>query len=202
MQKKVLGIWLVLVLVLSIAVPQHAEAKQVKVKALKGNTMRVGQTKTIKANQVVTWRSLNKKLTITSKKKAKKVTIRAKKKGTGILEAKRGKATARIRIKIKKKLAELINTKSDDDNLDYVPRKEAFYIIEIIEDMVKLATKKDGMFIAYVRIEDNTKIMKDSQIISKADLQVGQCVVVTFKNNEDMIGGRLCDCTAITIIEE
>ena len=192
MQKKVLGIWLVLVLVLSIALPQHAEAKQVKVKALKGNTMRVGQTKTIKANQVVTWRSLNKKLTITSKKKAKKVTIRAKRKGTGILEAKRGKATARIRIKIKKKPVE------PED----VFKGGLFYILEISDDIVELAIEKDGIFMNYVRLNDTIKITKDLSVVSKDALQIGQSVLIQYETHQDKVGGMLCEVEAITILEE
>ena len=192
MQKKVLGIWLVLVLVLSIAVPQHAEAKQVKVKALKGNTMRVGQTKTIKANQVVTWRSLNKKLTITSKKKAKKVSIRGKKKGTGILEAKRGKATARIRIKVKKKI-----TKQED-----VFKGALFYVLEVSENKVKLAIEKGGIFMNYVRLDDTIKIMEGSTVVSENALQVGQCVVIEYKMHQDMVGGMLCEVESTIIVEE
>lgn len=192
MRKKVLGIWLVFVLILSMAVPQHAEAKQIQVKALKGNSMRVGQIKTIKANQVVTWRSLNKKLTITTKKKAKKITVRAKKKGIGILEAKKGKTTARIRINIKKKFI-----KPED-----VFRGGLFYILEISDDIVELAIEKGGIFMNYVRLDDTIKITKDLEVVSKADLQVGQSVLIQYETHQDMVGGMLCEVESITILEE
>lgn len=91
----------------------RAEAKQLKVETFP-EKMEVGQKKTIKANQVVKWSSLNKKIIIETKKKAKKVTISAKKKGVGILVAQKGKKKVKVKIQIKEKQVPQDNTEQKE----------------------------------------------------------------------------------------
>ena len=57
-------------------------------------SMKVGATKTVKANKSVTWKSSNKKIATVKKLTAKKATITAKKAGSCKIKATAGKKTA------------------------------------------------------------------------------------------------------------
>ena len=72
-------------------------------------SMKVGATKTVKANKSVTWKSSNKKIATVKKLTAKKATITAKKAGSCKIKATAGKKTAVIRVTIKK-TDKVINT--------------------------------------------------------------------------------------------
>ncbi len=65
-------------------------------------SMKVGATKTVKANKSVTWKSSNKKIATVKKLTAKKAKITAKKAGSCKIKATAGKKTAVIRVTIKK----------------------------------------------------------------------------------------------------
>lgn len=189
-----------------------AEAKQLKVVSYP-KTMQAGQRKTIKANQVVKWTSLNKNVVITTKKKAKKITICAKKKGTGVIVAQRG--TKKIKLKIQVKAKPQNNTKpadnkepQDDTEQKEITWEEALknggevYIIGITGDTVEFATTKEGSLSKYLELDDTIKIIKDGEAVSRDCLQIGQCVKIDYEYHEDIVGGKLCGCKSITIVEK
>ncbi len=179
----------------------NAEAKEIKVISFP-KKMEVGQKKTIKANQVVKWSSLNRNIVIKTKKEAKKVTIIAKKKGVGVLVAKRGKEKVTLKIKIRQKAASQNTTEQKEGSWEDAMRNGGkVYIIALSENIVKFATVKEGSFSKYLTLDDTIEIIKDGQTVSKESLQVGQCVKVDYEYHEDMVGGKLWGCKSITILE-
>ena len=176
----------------------RAEAKQLKVESFP-DKMEVGQKKTIKANQVVKWSSLNKNITIETKKKAKKVTVCAKKKGVGTLVAQKGTKKVKVKIQIKEKQASQDNTEQKEIMWEDVMHK-GVYIIAISGDTVEFSTTKNGELSKYMILDDTIEIIKDGQVVSKEFLQEGQYVKVEYESHQDMAGGRLYGCKSITIL--
>lgn len=176
----------------------RAEAKQLKVVSFP-EKMEVGQKKTMKANQVVKWSSLNKNITIETKKKAKKVTICAKKEGVGILVAQKGKKKVKVKIQIKEKQVPQDSTEQKEVTWEEVMRK-GVYIIAISGDRVEFSTTKDGELSKYMILDDTIEIIKNGQAVSKDFLREGQYVKVEYESHEDIVGGRLWGCKSITIL--
>ena len=178
----------------------RAEAKQLKVESFP-KKMEVGQKKTVKANQVVKWSSLNKNITIETKKKAKKVTICAKKKGIGTLVAQKGKKIVKVKIQINEKQVPQDSTEQKEISWEEAMKNGGeVYIIAISGATVEFSTTKDGELSKYMILDDTIEITKDGQVVSKDFLQEGQCVKVEYESHQDMVGGKLWGCKSITIL--
>lgn len=178
----------------------RAEAKQLKVETFP-EKMEVGQKKTIKANQVVKWSSLNKKIVIETKRKAKKVTISAKKKGVGILVAQKGKKKVKVKIQIKEKQVPQDNTEQKEVSWEEAMKNGGeVYIIAISGDTVEFSTTKNGEISKYMVLDDTIEIIKNGQVVSKDFLQEGQRVKVEYESHDDMVGGKLWGCKSIIIL--
>lgn len=178
----------------------RAEAKQLKLESFP-KKMEVGQKKTVKANQVVKWSSLNKNITIETKKKAKKVTICAKKKGIGTLVAQKGKKIVKVKIQINEKQVPQDSTEQKEISWEEAMKNGGeVYIIAISGDTVEFSTTKDGELSKYMILDDTIEITKDGQVVSKDFLQEGQCVKVEYESHQDMVGGKLWGCKSITIL--
>lgn len=178
----------------------RAEAKQLKLESFP-KKMEVGQKKTVKANQVVKWSSLNKNITIETKKKAKKVTICAKKKGIGTLVAQKGKKIVKVKIQINEKQVPQDSTEQKEISWEEAMKNGGeVYIIAISGATVEFSTTKDGELSKYMILDDTIEITKDGQVVSKDFLQEGQCVKVEYESHQDMVGGKLWGCKSITIL--
>lgn len=201
------GCVLILMAVL-FSMPKAAQAKQLKVVA-QTKIMKVGQKKTIRANQTVKWKSLNKNLVITTKKQAKKIVVCAKKKGMGVIVAQKGKQKVTLKIRIKanevKDSEQTIPNKPEQTEKSWEDAMKdggEVYILDISDDMVKFATAKGGSFSKYVTWDDAIQIVKAGENVGKDALQIGQCVILTYTDYEKEAGGQIKGCTSIQIIEK
>ena len=101
--KKNIAKVLLLALTLSAVSPmQDAEAAKKLTLSEKSLSMKVGATKTVKANKAVKWKISGKKVVKLNKLSGKKVKITAKKVGTCKVTAIAGKKKASIRINVSK----------------------------------------------------------------------------------------------------
>lgn len=194
---------IMILLVVSLFVPNGIQAKQLKV-VEKTKSMKVGQKKTFKASQTVKWKSLNKNLVITTKTKAKKITACAKKRGTGVLIAQKGKRKVTLKVNIKgntqKKPVKIVQRETIWEEAMKSGRQ--VYIIDISDNKIKFATEKGGSFSKYLLLDEKIQILKKGESVGKDAFQIGQSVLLTFTNYEKKSGGRIDGCTCITIIEK
>ena len=181
--------------------PAHADAKQLKITSVTGNVMCVGQSGTIKANQKVTWHSLNKKLSIITKETGNKIKICAVKKGTGTIIAQTNTNTVSVRIKIKEKSDVKQNVISKPIN-ETIIRKQ-YFIKSMSGDKIGLSQAVQGEVVAYATIEDTTMITgTDASTISKEDLQIGQYVMLEYGSIRESFPAFIIDCQSVTVLAD
>ena len=102
MRKNIARVLLMSLTLSAISPMQDAQAASKITLSNKSLSMKVGATKTVKANKAVKWKTSNKKIATVKKLSTKKAKITAKKAGSCKITATAGKKKATIRVTVKK----------------------------------------------------------------------------------------------------